>query len=628
MPKPKIGLMAEIAPSVDDQKVREEKRKLENEFESVAQDIEPDFKTPPGTQAGGRPYAKDKDLRRVDRMQRMNRERTPDDDLLSRLKDKIPSRDEAGGVARQAGGAAKEGLKFGAEVFTARTLRKLGVPVTVPSTNLPGLGDIFDRGGDGGGGGGGPVDPEPGAGGAMGTSASEPDRTVPILQAQLEVQEEILELLEDDFAFGDGDGGDGRRLPRMPGGKLLGMLGGGLAGLLGAYVFGSKLMNFLDEWSWPDLPEWEWPEIPEPDWLPIVIRPPDGEGEGYSPEPAPDPTPVPEPDGHVPRPDEWPSPGPTPGPGPTPIPPGRDLPPAPPAPPSPVPAPMPVPDPRGHVPRPDEWPSPGEPDPPPLWTPSPAPTDTNTPRPVDPTPGGKPPQPHPLLTETLIGAAGMGILGGAGIVGVGSGAASGSAGSATPTLGAGIPVGGLPFLNGAGNLISGLGGRGPFEQGMSRQMWQMTKNARTRSSSGVGPDTPEPSGDGKQAPGITVQRVFFDGGTMFVVFKGVQNPIPYSQLPSNIRRKVDSYLQRGGGGGGGGNESGSEGTGNGGNRAEERQRSETNVDLTVEQYLKLDPSEIEQIKRMVDRRVKEAIREFEDRIERRTDPGVTGGSLR
>jgi hypothetical protein len=204
------------------------------------------------------------------------------------------------------------------------------------------------------------------------------------------------------------------------------------------------------------------------------------------------------------------------------------------------------------------------------------------------------------MTETMLGAAGMGLAGGAGIAGLGSGAISGSAGGATTTLGSGIPVGGLPFLGGTGGVLSdvlgGLGGRGPLEQRMDQDAWQQIQNARTKSSAGVGPDTPDPGnvskGDGP--PGITVQSVFFKGQTMYVVFKGLQNPVPYSDLPSNIRKKVDAYLKGGSGGGNGSTgQTASPGGGQRTNRAADAERSGMNVTVDSTINMEFNPRQFQ-----------------------------------
>lgn len=119
----------------------------------------------------------------------------------------------AKGAARTAGGLAKQGGKQAGQIYATRLLRKMGVPTTIPSNDL--LGGFFGNSGGGVGNG------SPGSAG--GSSAMDPDEVVPILQAQLEVQEEILEALE----YGPNDGTGSANLPRGGGGS------GGFGGLMG-----------------------------------------------------------------------------------------------------------------------------------------------------------------------------------------------------------------------------------------------------------------------------------------------------------------------------------------------------------------------------------------------------------
>ena len=225
----------------------------------------------------------------------------------------------------------------------------------------------------GGGGGGGGLNP----GGVGGMTASEPETIPKTLTAQLEVQEEILELLE---ASDLGDGrGEGNLLRRF-------ITGGGI--LAGGAILGSELMDFLEDFRFvpPEIPDIPDISIRAPFPIPIPIEFPDwlpGLGGGRpSPGPAPGPGPAPSPS---PGPQPQPSPGP--GPGPSPQPGGR---------PSPGPRRTPGPDPFAF---PYGTPSPTGPGP---TAPRPAPTPTGPGSPSPTGPGAPAPTMPPLRVPGFV----------------------------------------------------------------------------------------------------------------------------------------------------------------------------------------------------------------------------------
>lgn len=233
-----FGLTAKIKPEVDEQQAQKEQEKIQQEFEPLEVGVEID----------------DSDLEEAQKLTKEEKIGFALDDLDSAI-------DEAAkNFAETAGEGLKSAGKFGAEVAVTKAMRKVGIPVTVPSSDLPGM---FDRGGGSAGGSqsraGASASPttgdstDAGASGAAGTTAGDPDEIVPLLQSQLSVQEDILAILEEEH---DGPGGDSDNGGRLRGG--LGGLGGGLlTGLLaggGLLVGGiaASLNDALEDLELPD----------------------------------------------------------------------------------------------------------------------------------------------------------------------------------------------------------------------------------------------------------------------------------------------------------------------------------------------------------------------------------------
>lgn len=247
-----IGLLAKLKPEVDEREAEQQKRDLDRTFDDIT--INPEFDLGDMKAAredvisglGSEIEMSAKDPWRVHRQK--NR-------LQDRAAEVKPSRGEqirerGSEVASKAGGVAKEGGKFAAHFGAARLLSKMGLPVNVPTTDLPGMPDLGGGGGGGGGSGrrtgsAGDFNPQAGSdggasgspqssggtqGSATGTTADDPQDSVGVLQSQLSVQEEILAILqrwEDDSGFGEDGDGQGRIRSRLPGGG--GGLGAGLA---------------------------------------------------------------------------------------------------------------------------------------------------------------------------------------------------------------------------------------------------------------------------------------------------------------------------------------------------------------------------------------------------------------
>lgn len=166
-----------------------------------------------------------------------------------RIKHKAKSK--AKSAAGTAGSLAKKGGKFAGKVAMTKAMRKMGIPATMPQNDiwekvgdmLPGrskqsrgtpgpFGGNWDAmpeeyggtpspsGGSGGGGGG---------GGGMGGGGE----VVPLLQTQVELQEETLEALEaDEFTEGGGSGKGGgiaSKLMMIPGAKKAAGIAGGVS---------------------------------------------------------------------------------------------------------------------------------------------------------------------------------------------------------------------------------------------------------------------------------------------------------------------------------------------------------------------------------------------------------------
>lgn len=471
-------------------------------------------------------------------------------------------------------------------------------------------------------------------GGAIGGGANEPDDLLLVAQEQLEVQQEILNEIEDLAGpRGDDSGGLLNKLKGFGGLGL--MMGGALGALLGGGIMlGKELMDFLEEFEWPEINP---PEIPEPDWVPIEI--PEPEFLPFTvvePEWLPIPITVPDIDPltvlrpdwvplHIVKPDWLPFEDPTEEPSPT------------------EPAPGPKPTPGGSYWIPDEAPTE---QPAPAPAPAPAPTPTVPPSEL-PNPGivtpDKPTR-GPLTTEKWLaatlgigaigagaglaaGAGGMGAVGGGTIPGLSSG---GSAVGMAGTAGMGL----IPWLKKNPEMFDILPeGEWTGPTGLNADMRAGSSSANT------GPSAPNQGGQGQTGGGgqVRVKSVYGKGGQLMVVIqKGEGRPLtmPYSTLPPAWQEYVQQWLSRNSQGGGGGGQGGANANantgGNGGNRAEEKRRDrETDVDLTVEQVIQLDPSKIRELQNMVDRKIDEALREFETRIDSSgANLNVSGGRAR
>jgi hypothetical protein len=185
----KMGLVAEMALDVSDKSIKDQKKELDREFEKLEVGVEIDEDALAEAQERAGPSTATKAKRKAKK--------------------------RLGQTARRSGSMAKSAGKQMAHAGAARFLSSLGIPTTVPTTNLPGMG--------GGGGGGG------GTAGLGGTTASESESVVEILNMQLATQEEILEELEEG-GIGtrrQGKGGGGGILSGVP------FIGGGDGGGVG-----------------------------------------------------------------------------------------------------------------------------------------------------------------------------------------------------------------------------------------------------------------------------------------------------------------------------------------------------------------------------------------------------------
>lgn len=236
-----IGLTARITPEVDDGALKKETDKMEKRVRQKAKKMAQirDIQQAPAT-----------DKRAADKRQRRVKKAKKGLDLTRR----------AVGTAVNPPGPGDLLKKFAKE-------DGLGMP------SLPNIPNPF--GGSGG------------SGGVGGTTASEPGDTLGVLQAQLGVQEEILETLQDmhegrfdNPAKKDDEGGKGRF-------SFLGGAGGAggtatmMAALgLGTIGAGAALgLDTLEDFEWPDppsIPPLELPDIPDlgvPD-IPTLEVPP------------------------------------------------------------------------------------------------------------------------------------------------------------------------------------------------------------------------------------------------------------------------------------------------------------------------------------------------------------------
>lgn len=197
-----IGGSVSVGVDVDDRKIQQARKRMQ------VRQGGGDFGPRERVRHGGSPNQGSMDRDRVQRFQKL---------LQRRKQSETPSAlDKAKSAAGTAGGVAKSGAKTAGHIYGAKMLRKMGVPTTVPSTNLMGTSDDQPTFGDKVrdsvfGGGGGSTSAEPSTNATVnGSTATESEETVPLLQDQLEVQEEILEIMEaDDAGVSPGGGGGG-----------------------------------------------------------------------------------------------------------------------------------------------------------------------------------------------------------------------------------------------------------------------------------------------------------------------------------------------------------------------------------------------------------------------------------
>lgn len=211
-----IGLVAKLKPEVDEQAAKKEKRKLDDQFSSVTPQVDAREAHRRGLKGTGQ-------------------------STTSRAYKK--ARFQKNAAKRNLPGAAKRGAKFMGSVAKARAMRKVGLPVTTPSTAAPGVGDILDDPRTAGT----AASPSGGSAGhgrATGGGAGVNGDAVGILQEQLEVQREILEILDtmDDSPTGDG-GGNGLSPRRMRGLNGGGGGGGSMGSMLGGVGMFAALLG-------------------------------------------------------------------------------------------------------------------------------------------------------------------------------------------------------------------------------------------------------------------------------------------------------------------------------------------------------------------------------------------------
>lgn len=240
-----IGLVARLRPELDRRAAEQEVGALDRMMDD-ASSVEPDV----GTQRGGR--------------------RQEPAGGRGGIRSRLP-----GGSVR---GAARRGVGLGGRFMAARALRSAGLPASVTMSTVGGM---LGGGGDGGEGqqqqqqqsAPGPTDVgTTGSTAVGGMTAAEPQSIIELEQAQLAVQEEILEELED-MTLSGGDDGTG---PLRGGGGGIGGLGalalvgaGGVAGGLASALSGGLPDINISE------PDWLPPEIPDPDFLPPRIPDPE-----------------------------------------------------------------------------------------------------------------------------------------------------------------------------------------------------------------------------------------------------------------------------------------------------------------------------------------------------------------
>lgn len=507
--------------------------------------------------------------RETDKIEKRVREKSKKLQRLHDIETKSPSKDKRADETRKRRvRKAKKGVDLarrglgtainppGPKDILKKAAKDDGLPTSLPS--LPKL-PIPGRGNPDGvpdGAMGENPDGSDGSGGTIGTTADEPDNMMGVLQAQLGVQEEILEILQKWDATGGPGGDDGMKKPprsRNGGGGGGGGLGGilGLLGLGAGVIGGGLVIEGADKLqdAAERFEDFEWPEIPP---IPPKDDPEKKPGQTPTTEPTPDvpPNPFREPEG-------GPAPGPDPAPGP-----GDDPTRVPDAPPKPGPLSIPE-----QTPDPAEDPSIPEHDP----SPDPNGSPNRTPGYVtgknweEPDPSGNSGD-SGLSINPKAGA----MAGGAGIAAMLGGKAASMGGSFLGNFGGGSPTGGAGISAIPSQIAANFLGN--------------NDDARERY---VGNET----GGSLQTAGMStgyLQKMAQQN------MGGRQNEDGWRQ---GAQGRHNQYSQ--------------------GNRASEKNDRQQGMDVTVDQTINVDPSDLREMRDQVQRDVDNAMSDLERQLKNR-----------